>query len=111
MGNRSVITIKTEDNPLDTITLYGHYAGATNLIAVERVMKRTDRIGDISYLTSQLFYEFAVVLNKYDGGLGFGIWAGEADERDNPPVIVNADTGDYEYNGNTYNKDGEIINE
>jgi hypothetical protein len=98
MGDRSIITITTGASNLDTVSLYGHYAGSTNLEAVKAVLARPDaRIGDIAYLTAQLFHQFATVMGNYDGGLGYGIFAGyEADEwLDNPTVIVNADTGEY----------------
>jgi hypothetical protein len=94
MGDRSVITIVSSEA---TISLYGHYAGTTNLDAVRNVLARTDRIGDPSYLTAQLFHEFAVVLGNFDGGLGYGIFEGDDDGMwlDNETVVVNAETGDY----------------
>lgn len=93
MGNRAVITVVSKES---TISLYGHWSGETNLTAVRNVLARTDRIGDASYLTAQLFWEFAN-LGGYDGGLSFGITEGtyEADWLDVPTVIVNADTGEY----------------
>ena len=55
------------------------------------------RIGDPSYLTAQLFYRFSQ-LGGYEGKLGFGIDAyddhGEGLD-DNPPVYVDADSGDW----------------
>lgn len=110
MGDRSVIVITTEASYLDTITLYGHNSGGDNLLAVQQVLGRYEaRVGDISYLTSQLFYEFAVALGGYTGGLGYGIFAGNAEESgdsNNPPVIVDADTGNYTYDGKTFDRDG-----
>jgi hypothetical protein len=94
MGNRSVITVVSSEA---TVSLYGHWAGETNLEAVRNVLSRTDRIGNHDYLTAQLFHEFAVNLGNYDGTLGYGITAGEyeSDWLDNPTVIVNAETGEY----------------
>jgi hypothetical protein len=94
MGNRAVITVKSTEGE---ISLYGHWSGDDNLRAVENVLKRTDRIGDPSYLTAQLFYEYAVNLGGYDGQLSFGIFSGVVDSywMDAPTVIVNADTGEY----------------
>lgn len=111
MGDRSVIVITTGASYLDTVTLYGHNSGGDNLLAVQQVLGRAEaRVGDISYLTSQLFYEFAVTLGGYTGGLGFGIFAGHAEEAgdsNNPPVIVDADTGNYTYDGKTFDRDGQ----
>jgi hypothetical protein len=94
MGDRAVITIVSSEA---TISLYGHYAGTTNLEAVRNVLARTDRIGDPAYLTAQLFHEFAVVLGNFDGKLGYGIQEGSWEDEwlDNPTVIVNADNGEY----------------
>jgi hypothetical protein len=94
VGDRSVITVVSREA---TISIYGHYAGDTNLMAVRNVLKRTDRIGDPAYLTAQLFHEFAVVLGNFDGNLGYGISEGtwEDDWLDNPTVIVNAENGEY----------------
>jgi hypothetical protein len=94
MGDRSVITVVSQQG---TVSLYGHWAGETNLEAVRNVLSRTDRIGDPTYLTAQLFYEFAEVLGGYDGKLSYGIAAGEMDEgwMDNPTVFVDAETGEY----------------
>ena len=102
MGDRAVIVIKTDASELDTVSLYGHYAGTTNLDAVLNVLaKPSVRIGDIAYLTAQLFYEFAVRLGNYDGGIGYGIYAGAdtGEWLDNPTVVVNADTGEYTVQG------------
>ena len=96
MGDRSaiVITSKQFQTP---ITLYGHWSGETNITAVKNVLARTDRVGDPSYLTAQIFHEFATGLGDYDGRLSFGIDTfgadGVADAMDNPTVWVNADTG------------------
>lgn len=102
MGNRSHIVIRTS-NPADTITLYGHWAGTTNIDAVRSVMSRTTRASDISYLTAELFYEFAVVEGRYTGvGYGgYGMWAGDDTGAwaDNPSVYVNAEDGTFEYEG------------
>ena len=104
MGDRSHIVIRNS-NPADTITLYGHWAGTTNIDAVRSVMSRTKRLGDISYLTAELFYEFAVVEGKYTGvGFGsYGMWAGGDDGTwaDQPSVYVNADDGTFDYEGET----------
>jgi hypothetical protein len=97
MGDRAsiYITSKQFENP---IKLYGHYSGEDNIRAVEEVLTHTDRVGDPAYLTAQLFYKFAE-LGNYTGDLGFGISvASDIDYfDDNPPVIVNADTGKIEY--------------
>lgn len=103
MGNRAYIVVKTSDNPADTVSLYGHWAGDNNLTAVRSVLARTDRLGDIVHLTGQLFYEFAVVLGGFDGELGYGIEVGEnIYDGDNPAVVVDADTGEYWYDGERY---------
>lgn len=91
MGDRSTITITSERFPA-AITFYGHWSGGQNLEAVRNVMSRTSRIGDESFLSAQIFAEFTK-LGGYDGELGFGIFALYYDEWENPPVIVNADTG------------------
>jgi hypothetical protein len=96
MGNRSLIVIESErfETP---ISLYGHWSGAENLAAVVEVLGKTTRAGDPSYLTAQIFHEFAVVRGKYDGELSFGIDTfGPPDATewvDNNTVFVNADTG------------------
>lgn len=104
MGNRSVIQISSASLPYP-ISIYGHWSGEDNLIAVKNVLTRTDRIGDANYLSAQLFYEFAVVLGGYDGNLGFGLDTDAYDEAwlDNPIVYVDADNGHYTYKGTTYN--------
>lgn len=97
MGNRAYIVINDPDVPEATISLYGHYSGEDNLTAVRAVLDRTDRLGDHSYLTAQLFYEFASI-GWYDGEIGFGIMAGDmSDDSDNPTVYVNSKTGGYIY--------------
>jgi hypothetical protein len=112
MGNRSVIQINSTTLPYP-ISLYGHWAGEDNIIAVKNVITRTDRIGDANYLSAQLFYEFAVTLGGYDSNLGFGLHTGVYDEAwlDNPIVYVDADTGNYTYKGITYNQDHLRIEE
>jgi hypothetical protein len=54
----------------------------------------------VSYLTAQIFYEFAK-LGNYDGELSFGIDAFGSDPElmDNATVYVNADTGEYTFDG------------
>lgn len=97
MGNRSYIQVDT-NNGTDSVLLYGHWSGEDNLTAIRNVLARTDRLGDVSYLTAQIFYEFAVALGGYDGNLSFGIQAGKlnGDEWENSPSVrVNADTGVY----------------
>ena len=104
MGDRASIIIESESFE-GAISLYGHYAGTTNALAVATVLERTDRVGDPSYLTAQVFYEYAVSLNDYKGNLGFGIGAyTNADDTtdDNPAVYLNADTGEVRYDGYTY---------
>lgn len=109
MGDRSSIYVISESLPNVLVELYGHWAGTTNTKAVASVLTRTDRLGDVSYLTAQLFYEFAVIKGDYTGHLGYGIrvipsivngsWS------DNPEVILNADNGSVIYDGTTYTKD------
>lgn len=94
MGNRSVIIIESKQF-VSPITFYGHWSGNDNVRAVENVLGRTDRVGDPSYLTAQLFHEFST-MGGYDGKLSFGIDAFGYDvdrERDNAPIYLNADTG------------------
>jgi hypothetical protein len=96
MGNRVVIQVQSEQF-LTPINLYGHWAGSHALTAVRTVLARTGRIGDPSYLTAQLFYEFARQGN-YDGELSFGIDAFGSDlgdTNDNDNIYVNADDGSY----------------
>lgn len=100
MGDRSFIQVSSKDF-LTPITFYGHWSGEQNLEAVRNVLERTGRIGDVSYLTAQIFYEFAQ-LGGYDGELSFGIDAFGGDSSifaDNPTVYVDADTGEYTYQG------------
>jgi hypothetical protein len=108
MGNRAYIQV--ESKSLETpIILYGHWSGEDNLLAVRNVLARTGRIGDVTYLTAQLFYEFAVALGDYTGDLGFGIETGKlagSEWANVPSVFVNADTGEYTIDG-----DGEIYTE
>jgi hypothetical protein len=102
MGDRASIYITSQqfEKP---IHLYGHWSGEDNIRAVEEVLTHTDRVGDPMYLTAQIFYKFAVDLGNFTGNLGFGI--GVAKDLsdlvdlvdDNPAVIVNADTGEIEY--------------
>ena len=104
MGDRATIHITSEQFS-SAVELYGHWSGTDNAKAVANVLERTGRIGDPSYLTAQLFYEYAK-LGNYDGELSFGIRAinAEPDDSgdDNPVVVVNADTGSVEYDGETY---------
>lgn len=111
MGNRSVITIKSDSLPYP-IHFYGHWSGTDNLTAIKGLLSKermNARIGDASYLAAQIFYQFAIVFGDYEGNLGFGIDTGEFDEEwlDNPTVVVDADTGDYTYQGITYDRFGE----
>jgi len=100
MGDRAsiFITSKSLANPIE---LYGHWAGTDGLTAVAKVLKRTDRIGDTSYLIAQVFYEFAVIQGGYTGHLGFGIRSvetiGSSGWNDNPDIILNADNGSVQY--------------
>lgn len=107
MGDRSYIQV--DSHRFQTpIIFYGHWSGTDNLVAVRNVLARTARIGDPSYLTAQLFYGFAMELGSYDGSLGFGIenghLTGSVSEWDNPSVLVNADTGEYSYNGEVFSE-------
>jgi len=107
MGDRSRIIVKSESF-IEPIHLYGHWSGRDNLSAVATVLSKTDRIGDPSYLTAQLFYEFAVFQNSYDGNLGFGISVQTADDYlgdDNPPIIIFAEIGAVAYDDYFYTKE------
>lgn len=96
MGDRSLIVIESEQFVVP-ISLYGHWSGTDNITAVDNVLARTGRVGDPSYLTAQLFWEFAK-LGNYDGELSFGIDTfGVPDATtwvDNDTIFVNADTGE-----------------
>ena len=96
MGNRSNIVIRETETQSDNfLILYSHWGGDDNLTAVESVLKRTNRIGDSSYLSAQIFFELTK-LGDYNGDTGYGISVGgweSVDETDNPAVIVDADTG------------------
>lgn len=110
MGDRAYIQIESERLELP-ILLYGHYAGVTNLEAVKTVLARTSRIGDPSYLAAQIFYEFAIVQGNYDGELGFGLDTGVLTDSvwvDNPTVYLNADTGEYTYDGVSYDEYAKV---
>jgi hypothetical protein len=94
MGDRSQIIVKVLDQP--DIHIYGHWAGTDNVQAVKNVLAQPDnRVGDATYFTAKLFHEFAVVLGKYDGGLGYGVGTGDI-FCDNPDIIVDAETGQWE---------------
>ena len=96
MGDRSLIVIESEQFETP-ISLYGHWSGTDNITAVQNVLARTGRVGDPSYLTAQLFWEFAK-LGNYDGELSFGIdtfgLPSDTAWLDNDAVFVNADTGE-----------------
>ena len=99
MGDRSAIVIHSEQYKTP-ITFYGHWSGEQNIEAVKNVLARTGRVGDPSYLTAQIFYEFAIVLGRYDGSLSFGIDTfGSVEDldgsMDNDTIYVNADTGEF----------------
>ena len=109
MGDRSYIQITSKDFKTP-ISLYGHWSGTDNLEAVKNVLARTGRIGDPSYLTAQIFYEFAK-LGNYDGEYSFGIdaFGAEPDKpafmsfsNNNWTIYVNADTGEYTYKGEVH---------
>jgi hypothetical protein len=111
MGDRSYIQITSKDFKTP-ISLYGHWSGTDNLEAVKNVLARTGRIGDPSYLTAQIFYEFAK-LGNYDGELSFGIdaFGNEPDKpafmsfgNNNHVVYVDADSGEYTYKGITHDE-------
>jgi hypothetical protein len=104
MGNRAFIQVDSQRLEMPII-LYGHWSGDDNITAVKNVLERTGRIGDPSYLVAQLFYEFACVLGQYDGELSFGVECGHLTDSvwvDTPTVYVNADNGEYSYDGTTY---------
>lgn len=105
MGDRSRIIVESESF-IQPIHLYGHWSGNDNLMAVVNVLSRTDRIGDPSYLTAQLFYEFSN-LGNYDGNLSFGIGVAENIGEmfdDNDSITVFADTGYVVYQNLTFSK-------
>jgi hypothetical protein len=106
MGDRSSIYI-TSEGLSKPIQLYGHWTGSDNLVAVANVLNRTDRIGDPSYLTAQLFYQFAVIQGGYTGSLGFGINSVDVVDNtdDNPLIVVSADTGEVAYRGEHYTQE------
>lgn len=94
MGDRSAIVVVSEQFQTP-ITFYGHWSGEQNITAVNNVLARTGRVGDPSYLTAQIFWEFAR-LGSYDGELSFGIDTFGSDPSggmDNETIWVNADTG------------------
>jgi hypothetical protein len=103
VGNRAYIQIDSHTFQAPVI-FYGHWSGEDNLTAVKNVLARTARIGDPSYLTAQIFYEFAK-LGEYDGSLSFGIESGcltGNEWSDVPSVLVNADTGEYAIYGEVF---------
>ncbi len=107
MGDRAFIQIESE-RFTTPIVLYGHWSGEENKTAVLNVLQRTDRVGDPSYLTAQIFYEFAVGLGNYDGSLSFGISADGLSidgQGDVTGVYVNAD------NGKAWMENGEVLAE
>jgi len=107
MGNRSEIIVQS-DSFASNLVFYGHWSGTDNLLAVARVLQRTDRVGDPSYLAAQVYFEFAVNLGQTDGNLSFGIRASDGTEWvmcDEPPVYLNADTGEVVYQDMTLSKD------
>ena len=110
MGDRASIYVISESLPTNVmVELYGHWAGTTNARAVASVLEKTDRLGDVSYLTAQVFYEFAIIKGDYTGYLGYGInvvptLAGSS-WNDNPDIILNADNGSVIYDGTTYTKE------
>jgi hypothetical protein len=101
MGNRAWIEVSAEQFETP-VSFYGHWSGEDNLTAVKNVLERTQRIGDVSYLSAQIFFEFTS-LAQYTGDTGFGISTGEAPSVDDvDTVYVNADTGEYTYQGETH---------
>ena len=109
MGDRSFIQISSRDFQTP-ITIYGHWSGTDNLNAVRSVLARSGRIGDPSYLSAQIFYEFAN-LGKYDGELSFGIdtfGTNPESVADNPTVYVDADTGEYTYRGTRHDEFSKV---
>jgi len=101
MGNRAWIEVSAEqfDTP---VSFYGHWSGEDNLTAVVKTLESSTRIGDVSYLTAQIFFHFTQ-LGGYTGDTGFGIFVGESPTVDDvDTVYVNADTGEYTYQGVTH---------
>ena len=100
MGNRSYIQVSARDFKTP-VTFYSHWTGEENVEAVVNVLERSGRIGDVSYLTAQIFFEFAK-LGQYDGETGFGIDTFGVDPDvmgDVDSVYVDADTGAYTWGG------------
>jgi hypothetical protein len=109
MGDRSFIQVSARSFQTP-ITIYGHWSGVDNLNAVRNVLSRSGRIGEPSYLTAQIFYEFAK-LGHYDGELSFGIDAFGSNPdsvADNATVFVNADTGSYTYQDTTHDEYSKV---
>jgi hypothetical protein len=106
MGDRASVFITSESMP-NPIELYGQWAGLDGVRAIANVLERTGRIGDHSYLTAQVFYEFAIILGDYTGNLGYGIRSSSNTENgwnDNPDITLNADTGSVWYKGKIYTR-------
>jgi len=103
LSGRSVIIIRSARFTAP-LTFYGHLSGTDNLAAVKRVLSRSFRLGEAGYLAAQIFLEFAR-LGGSPGELYFGIentpLPGLAG-LDEYPVIVNADSGEVEYCGQTF---------
>ena len=103
MGNRAWIEVSAEQFETP-ISFYGHWSGEDNLTAVRKTLEISTRIGDVSYLTAQIFYNFTQ-LGRYTGDTGFGIFSGVSPATDDvDTVYVNADTGAYTYQGITYDE-------
>jgi hypothetical protein len=110
MGNRAFIQIDSEIFEMP-IVFYGHWSGSENLEAVRNVLSRTDRIGDPSYLSAQIFHEFSARLGGYEGGLGFGISVGVVGNdfwADTDTIYVNADTGEYRIGSRVYSEHAKL---
>jgi len=96
MGNRAWIEVSAEQFETP-VSFYGHWSGEDNLTAVVKTLESSTRIGDVSYLTAQIFYHYTQ-LGGYTGDTGFGIYVGVAPTVDDVyTVYVNADTGEYTY--------------
>jgi len=106
MGDRSSIYLVSEIDD-SIIRIYGHWSGTDNAVAVANLLNKTERVGDFTYLTAQAFYEFAIVEGNYKGSTGFGIGSASSVDytEDNPPIVVNADTGEVQYENTHYTQE------
>ena len=100
MGNRITVIIddKLKENP---VNVYAHWLGDEAYDIVQGVIEDTDRLGDRPYLTAQIVHALMARGYSEASGTGIGIFAGITDTSwdDNPPIFVNTDTGEIEWEG------------